>query len=58
MGNYRLLWLLFLVVNLLALVVELLDRPRPFSNLLTLGALFAGVVIFGLLSSGALNRNK
>ena len=58
MENYRVLWLLFLVVNLLALIVELVERPRPFTNLLTLGALFAGVVIFGLLSVGRLNRNK
>jgi hypothetical protein len=58
MENYRLLWLLFLVVNLLALIVELVERPRPFTNLLTPLTLFAGVVIFGLLSSGLLNRKK
>lgn len=58
MENYRLLWLLFLVANLIALVAELIERPRPYSNLLTLLTLFAGVVIFGVLMSGRLNRNK
>ena len=58
MDNFRLLWLFFLVVSLIALIVELLERPRSSGNLVTPIALFASVVIFALLTSGRLNRNK
>ena len=58
MTNYRPLWLLSLVVSLIAIIANLLDRPQTLGDIFTLITLFTGVIIYGLLLSGRLETRK